>query len=163
MIIQGSLITLRPYTLEYCHEFYREYAADPAMWEQGYSYDRKSVNLYYQSKVLDESRRFFAICLDEKIIGEIQLKYIDFNKGCATLSLHFSSDAYKNRGYGTEAIGLMTDYAFHTLGLRTVYADCVHRNTRSQHVLEKSGFVFSHEDELLRYYSLSNHITEDTI
>lgn len=33
--------------------------------------------------------------------------------------------------------------------------DCVHRNTRSQHVLEKNSFVFSHEDELLQYYSLS--------
>ena len=160
MIFQGNLITLRPYTLEYCHEFYREYAADPSMWEHGYSYDKKNVNLYYQSKVLDESRRFFAICLDEKIIGEIQLKYIDFDKGCATLSLHFSNDAYKNRGYGTEAIGLMISFAFDTLGLRTVYADCVHRNTRSQHVLEKNGFVFSHEDEQLRYYSLSKKDTE---
>ena len=155
MIIQGKLITLRPYTLEYCHEFFREYSADPAMWGNGYSYDRKNVTLYYQSKVLDENRRFFAICLDEKIIGEIQLKYIDFDKGCATLSLHFSNDAYKNRGYGTDAIGLMTGYAFETLGLHTVLADCVHRNTRSQHVLEKSGFIFSHEDENLRYYTLT--------
>ena len=155
MIIQGKLITLRPYTLEYCHEFFRKYAADPAMLENGYSYDRKNVTLYYQSKVLDENRRFFAICLDEKIIGEIQLKYIDFDKGCATLSLHFSNDAYKNRGYGTEAIGLVSGYAFETLCLHTVFADCIHRNTRSQHVLEKSGFVFSHDDENLRYYTLT--------
>lgn len=153
-MLQGELIALQPYTLERCHEFWKEYVPDPDMWEQGYTYDHEGINRYYQSKAQDKSRRFFAVCHNERTVGEIQLKYIDAERGYGTLSIHFSHDKYKNRGWGTEAVRLLADYAFEELGLHAVYADCVHRNKRSQHVLEKNGFVYSHEDEALRYYVL---------
>jgi RimJ/RimL family protein N-acetyltransferase len=153
-MLQGKLITLYPYTHERCHEFWKEYVSDPDMWEQSYTYDQDAISRYYQSKVMDESRRFFAICHNEKTVGEAQLKYIDLEKGCGTLGIHFSNNNYKNRGWGTEAVGLLVDYAFEQMGLHTVYADSVHRNKRSQHVLEKNGFIYSHEDEVLRYYIL---------
>ncbi|MCL2169757.1 MAG: GNAT family N-acetyltransferase [Defluviitaleaceae bacterium] len=46
------------------------------------------------------------------------------------------------------------EYAFETLNLQTIKADTVLRNTRSQHVLEKIGFVYTHEDVLFKYYEL---------
>lgn len=153
-MFQGKLIALHPYTLERCHQFWKEYVSDPDMLEQSYTYDQDAISRYYQSKVMDKSRRFFAICHNEKTVGEVQLKYIDLEQGCGTLSIHFSNDNYKNRGWGTEAVRLLVDYAFEELGLHTVYADCVHRNKRSQHVLEKNGFIYSHEDDVLRYYTL---------
>ncbi len=88
-MFQGNLIALRPYTLERCHEFWKECVPDPDMWEQGYTYDYESISRYYQSKTMDRSRRFFAVCHDEKTVGETQLKYIDLEKGCGTLSIHF--------------------------------------------------------------------------
>jgi RimJ/RimL family protein N-acetyltransferase len=117
-----------------------------------YTYDKEWVDRYYQKKVTDKSRRFFAICHYEKAVGEISLKNIDFEQGCATMSVVFSNDNYKNRGWGTEAERLIVDYAFDELGLHIIYADCVLRNKRSQHVLEKIGFIYSHEDEAMRYY-----------
>lgn len=153
-MLQGDLIALQPYTLERCHEFWKEYVPDPDMWEQGYAYDYEGINRYYQSKVKGKGRRFFAVCHNEKTVGEIQLKYIDPEQGCATLSIHFSNDEYKNRGWGTEAVRLLVNYAFEELGLHTIYADCVHRNKRSRHVLEKNGFAYLREDEALRYYVL---------
>ena len=151
---QGKLVALQPYTLERCHAFWKEYVSDPAMWEMAFTYDPQWVEQYYQKKVMDKSRRFFAICHGEQTVGEIQLKHIDFEKGCGTMSIHFSCDKYKNRGFGTEAERLLAEYAFSELGLSTVYADCVLRNTRSQHVLQKIGFVYIHEDDILRYYKL---------
>ena len=151
-MLTGKLITLQPYTLARCHAFWREYVSDPAMWHEAYTYDPQQVEKYYQKKVMDESRRYFAICLGDQTVGEIQLKYIDIEKCCGTMSIHFSGDRYKNRGFGTEAERLLVNYAFEELGLKTIYADCVLRNTRSQHVLEKIGFVYTHEDDLLRYY-----------
>lgn len=154
-MLQGALITLQPYTLERCHEFWKAYVPDPDMWEGSYAYHKEAIDQYYQSKVMDANRRYFAVCNGGQTLGEIQLKYIDFEKRCGTLSIHFANDTYKNRGWGTEAERLLVNYAFDELGLETIYADCVHRNKRSQHVLEKNGFVYSREDEQLRYYVLN--------
>ena len=145
-MLEGRLIALRPYTLERCHAFWRGYVADPAMWAEEYAYDREKVDVYYQSKTSDPSRRLFAICHEDTVVGEIQLKRIDFSRGCATLSVHLANDSCKNRGWGSEAIRLLVDYAFGELNLKTVYADCVHRNARSSHVLENTGFAFLYED-----------------
>ena len=149
---KGEVIELKTYTLARCHAFWREYISDPAMWDKAFVYDPQWVEQYYQKKVMDESRRFFAICHEDHVVGETQLKYIDFEKSCGTMSIHFSCDKYKNRGFGTQAERLLVEYAFSELGLATVYADCVLRNTRSQHVLEKNGFIYTHEDSVLRYY-----------
>lgn len=152
MEIKGQLVSLVPFTREQCHEFYKAYVSDPSMWDFTYVYNENRVNDYYERKVLDPSRRFFAIILNGRTIGEIQLKYIDIVKGFGTLSIHLQNDAVKNKGYGTEAERLMIDYAFNELGLNTIYANTVLRNTRSQHILEKIGFVHTHDDDIFRYY-----------
>ncbi len=152
--LMGKLITLHPYTRELCHEFWRCYVADFDMLDKSYVYDQATTNRYFDKMSADESRRLFAICLEGRAIGEIQLKRIDFEKGCATMSVHLANDTFKNRGYGTEAEQLIIAYAFHELGFHTLYADCVHRNKRSAHVLEKVGFTFTNEDDVLRYYVL---------
>lgn len=152
--LQGKMISLELYTLERCHEFWSEYISDYDMLEEDYIYDKEKVNRYYNTKVSDKSRIFFAICHNGKTVGEIQLKYIDLGSKHGTMSIHFSKNAYKNHGWGTEAEQLIIKYGFEKLGLNTIYADAVLRNTRSQHVLKKNGFVFTHEDGILRYYKL---------
>lgn len=154
MEIIGENISLLPYTIERCHEFWKDYVADYNMWDKEYTYDENWINKYFNLKVLDKTRRFFAICINDKVIGEIQLKKIDKERGIATLSIHLSNDNYKNQGFGTEAIKLMIDYAFEHLNLNTIYADTVLRNKRSQHVLEKLGFVEIGVDKILKYYEL---------
>lgn len=66
-----------------------------------------------------------------------------------------------NNGYGTQAEALILIYAFYELGLSTVYADTVIRNKRSQHVLEKLGFAYTHEDDMLRYYEIHRYDLHD--
>ncbi len=151
----GEEIALRPYTAERCHAFWRDYIADPAMLSQPYIYDPREIERYYQVKVGDPARRFFAICHGEEVIGEIQLKRLDFEQRCGTMSVHLANDSFKGHGWGTRAEGLLLRYAFEELNLATVYADTIHRNARSQHVLEKLGFRHTGDDELLRYYQLT--------
>ncbi|SHO45098.1 GNAT family N-acetyltransferase [Anaerocolumna xylanovorans] len=154
MILQGEHISLVPYTLEKCHEIYKQYVSDPMMTEQPYVYSKNIVDLYYQNKAMDSTRIFFAISYEGNIIGEIQLKRIDKINKCGTLSIILTSDSVKNRGFGTEAERLLIEYAFNQLGLETIYADAVHRNVRSRHVLEKIGFEHTYDDEVLAYYKL---------
>ena len=154
MEIIGENISLLPYTMDRCHEFWKDYIVDYNMWDEEFVYDKNWVDKYYNFKVRDKTRRYFAICINDKVIGEIQLKNINDQKGIATLGIHFSNDNYKNQGFGTEAIELMICYSFEHLKLNTLYADAVLRNKRSEHVLEKLGFVEIRADEILRYYEL---------
>lgn len=155
MELTGDKIVLKTYTLERCHEFYQNYVTDPAMTYDEYFYDKEKVDSYYKNKVLDIERRFFAICFQDKTIGEIQLKRIDIEKHCATMSIVLANDTVKGKGFGTEAERLVLDYAINVMGLHTVYADAIHRNNRSKHILEKLGFIHLYDDEVLAYYKFS--------
>jgi len=155
MKIIGDKIELLPYTIERCHEFWKDYVADNDMLDEKYTYDENWVKKYYQVKVLVQNRKYFAICRKGKIIGEIQLKNIDFNDKSGTMSVHLSNNIYKNKGFGTEAQQLLLDYAFNCLGLECIYADTILRNKRSQYILEKLGFIKIREDVSLKYYKLN--------
>ncbi len=155
LIIPGEKISLVPYTLKRCHAFFKEYVPDPAMTYEPYRYDKEKIDRYYQKKVLDTSRIFFAINYNGKTIGEIQIKGIDGEKLCGTLSVILMNDVFKGKGYGTEAQRLLVDYAINTLGLKNIYADAMHRNKRSKHILRKLGFKHLYDDDVSAYFKYS--------
>lgn len=163
MELSGEKITLKHYTIERCHEFYKDYIYDQAMTYDTYVYNKEKVDNYYQNKVLDTTRRFFAICLQNKVVGEIQLKRIDFTECCGTMSIHLVNDTVKGMGIGTEAERLLIRYAINDLGLNTIYADVVHRNTRSKHILVKLGFEHLYDDDILAYYKFCEVGRKETI
>ena len=68
--------------------------------------------------------------------------------------------ALLNRGYMTEAVSLLTDYAFSGLGLHRIEANVMPRNARSLRVLEKCGF---HPEGLAQRYLQINGVWEDHI
>ena len=68
------------------------------------------------------------------------------------MSIHLQNDAVKNKGYGTSAEKLALEYSVKVLGMKTVLADALIKNKRSQHVLEKVGFHFVRKDEMFCYY-----------
>ena len=92
--------------------------------------------------------------LEDRSIGELQLKRIDREKAECTLSIHLQNDAVKGKGYGTQAERMAVQYAFDELGMAAVNADAVRKNIRSQHVLEKVGFRLIAEDDLFKYYRM---------
>lgn len=145
-------LALIPYTRERCHAFYKSYIPDPMMTEEAYVYEEDRVNRYFDQKVNDPFRRFFAIEHGGRVIGEIQLKKLDLNEGHGTLSIILANDSVKNKGFGTKAELLMIAYAKSELKLKKIFADTIHRNTRSRRVLEKIGFEFIESDEHLAYF-----------
>ena len=149
-------ISLCIMTRELCHELYKGWENDPAIYMDmelytTYKYEENAVNRYFESKQ-NPSRVVFAVMKDGRPIGELQLKQIDYeNKEC-TLSIHMQNDAVKGHGYGTCAEQLALQYAFDILGMVAVNADTVIKNTRSQHVLEKIGFQYIREEDGFMYY-----------
>ena len=80
-------ISLCIMTRELCHELYKGWENDSAIYRDmdlfvPYQYNEKAVNRYFDSRQ-DSSRVLFAIMKDDRPIGEIQLKQIDYkNKEC---------------------------------------------------------------------------------
>lgn len=149
-------ISLCTMTRELCHELYKGWENDPAIYMDmdlftQYQYEEDAVNRYFDSRQ-DPARVLFAIMKDGRPIGELQLKQIDRENRECTLSIHMQNDTVKGRGYGTCAEQLALQYAFDTLGMVAVNADTIEKNTRSQHVLEKVGFQFVKEENGFKYY-----------
>lgn len=82
----------------------------------------------------------------EKGLGTIILSDIDRKNGNAQVHLKLSASG-RGKGYGTDALKAVVDYAFRQLRLHCVYADVLEYNTASQKLFEKCGF---HKDGLLR-------------
>ena len=151
-------IELQKMTRELCHELYKGWSNDASIYTdmslfKPYSYEKAAVDRYFDSKN-ETSRILFAIMLENRPIGELQLKRIDREKAECTLSIHLQNDAVKGKGYGTQAERMAVQYAFDELGMAAVNADAVRKNTRSQHVLEKVGFRLIAEDDLFKYYRM---------
>ena len=140
----GEKLELCAMTRPVCHALFREWENDPALYADAslfkpYVYDPVAVDRYFDSRQ-ESSRVMLAVLLNGSPVGEIQLKRIDRERGECTLSIHMQKDAYKNRGYGTQAERLAVRFAFEELHLTAVLADALVTNTRSRHVLEKAGF-----------------------
>lgn len=157
MDIIGKSVVLRPLTRELCHEIYKKYIADPMMTDEAYEYSVEKVDDYFDERIKDSKRRMFAIIVNETAIGEVQIKYINNIVKKGNLGIHLVNDSVKGKGYGTEAEKLMIQYAFQQLGLNTLYADAVLRNTRSQYIMKKLGFQYVYEDEGFKYYELKKN------
>lgn len=153
-------LELKKMTRDLCHELYKNWENDPSIYGDmsafsPYVYRTESVDKYFDAKNIP-SRVLFAIMLDGIPIGELQLKYIDRLNAECTLSIHLQNDAVKGKGYGTQAERLAVQYAFNELGMKTIHADAILKNTRSQHVLEKVGFQLVGEDDAFKYYRITH-------
>ena len=81
---------------------------------------------------------FFAICLDETVIG-----YIAFNirENGYEIGYCFHS-AYHGKGYATEALLRVLSFGFHELNLHRIEARYLENNLASRRVMERVGMTF---------------------
>lgn len=150
-------ITLGRVTKKRLHEYYKGFVSDTDIIMDmsrffEYRYDSEKIDAYWAARKPKKDRKDFFILLSSKPIGELSLKHINYEKKECELSIHLQNDSVKNKGYGTEAVRLAVLYSFDTLGMERVLAGSVLKNKRSQHVLEKVGFVLTGSDECFRYY-----------
>ena len=150
-------IKLTLMTDEMYRSFFRVYVNDPDLYMPGqeyvpYEYSEEKVERYIQRQ-RDLMRVTLAILCNDEIAGEIIIKNIEDHK-CATMGITLKNAKYKDRGIGTAAERLTIRFVFHELDIPTLYADTIQTNTRSQHVLEKTGFSFIREDKDFKYYRI---------
>jgi diamine N-acetyltransferase len=98
-------------------------------------------DLYFQRGRTSGSRRRFVILNEaNEIIGTVGLRNLDFHSGEGTLGIIIRSDVV-GKGYGTDTVRTVLDYAFDVLELRRVLLDVAATNHRARRVYENLGFV----------------------
>lgn len=149
-------IYLTEMTKELARQYYQNFVLDPDLFADKNKYKPYIYSDAESDETVERYRKmgriFLAVMLEGKPIGEVILKYIDWEQKHCTLGISMQSDTYKNKGYGTEAERQTLKFAFSELGMETVFADSLMGNKRSQHVLEKVGFQKIQQDDTFVYY-----------
>lgn len=95
----------------------------------------------------DVLRCIVALKQDKEGIGTIILSDIDTKNGVAQVHIKMDKQRGRGKGYGSDALNTIVNYAFCEMRLNCIYADVLEYNTVSQKLFEKCGF---HRDGILR-------------
>ncbi|MCD5382598.1 GNAT family N-acetyltransferase [Candidatus Gracilibacteria bacterium] len=100
---------------------------------------------YFNKLKNDQSIRQFCIYVKpkSKIIGNISLMEIDFQNRKANFGIAIFDEKSRGKGYGTESIKLILEYAFEVLGLNKINLGFIEFNERARAVYEKIGFKYA--------------------
>ncbi len=89
-----------------------------------------------------ETNQVFGITLkDGQLIGNLGLHRIDHRHGTCTAGAFIGEKEYWGKGYGSEAEGLLVNYAFSRLNLRKICSSVFSHNERSLKAALKNGAV----------------------
>ncbi len=83
----------------------------------------------------------FVITVDGQIIGQCALFDFDMRARTCELGIAIGDKAYWGRGFGREAVSLLTDYAFRHRNLRKVWLRVLGTNARAISAYRACGFA----------------------
>ena len=89
------------------------------------------------------------------VIGDVALQSIDrANRSCSLGTGLIGIAKFENhgKGYGTQALCLIMEYAFGNLGLERITASTMEINIPAQKVLEKLGFILEGRERKAVYF-----------
>jgi RimJ/RimL family protein N-acetyltransferase len=98
---------------------------------------------WFEAQQRSRNSVIFGIRLVEtnQLIGSCQLHTINHVHRKAELQIRLGDAYERGKGYGTEAVRLLLDFAFKDLNLRRVYLEVFSTNEAAIKVYEKVGFV----------------------
>lgn len=158
-------------------EFLYELENDSTIWEISgtttpYSKGVLKSYLEHAHRDIYEVKQLRLVIADKAKapLGLIDLYDFDPKNRRAGLGIIVRDEKNRNKGIGAQAIILLCDYAFSTLGLRQLYANILEVNERSIHLFKKMGFkkvgvkkdwIFSnneYKNELL-FQKINDHVS----
>ena len=154
--LEGPRIILRPLTLDDVSGRYVSWLNDPEV--------NKYLETRFQEQTIETIREYVramhaaadvlfpAIILKNggNHIGNIKLGPVIEEHRRGEISFFIGEKDYWGKGFATEAVRLLTDYALDKLGLNKVTAGCYSNNLGSQRVFEKLRYVI--EGRFQRHY-----------
>ncbi|QAY65818.1 GNAT family N-acetyltransferase [Paenibacillus protaetiae] len=127
-----------------------------------HSTEEHQLTMIIQSKAdrAADLRYEFVVCLKEtgRIIGTVSLFFVSRGSLQNCMIGYNLDQDYNGKGYMTEAVKLVTRYAFEQLKFHRIIGEASPRNPGSIRVLEKAGF---HKEGIARSSVKINGIWED--
>lgn len=108
-----------------------------------YPQTMESIRQFVDDCASDPACLFLAVrdSVTNKHIGNIKLHRIDRRHNSGEMSIMIGDKSFWGKGIATEAIALLTSYAFNVLGLHKLTAECYAVNAGSRRAFEKAGYV----------------------
>ncbi len=144
--LEGDRISLREVLLTDVNANYHRWMNDPEVTRylesRFYPNSVEGLRDYVSHKLGDRDNIFLAIILKdgERHIGNIKLGPINWIHRFADVGILIGEKDCWRKGYATEAILLITDYAFKTLNLHHLTAGCYAANVGSTKAFIKAGW-----------------------
>ena len=84
----------------------------------------------------------FAIeSMEKRYLGGCGINQIDWKNSVATIGIFIGDKSCWGKGYGTEAIKLLTDFIFNEMNINKVKLNVYSFNKRAMRCYEKCGFI----------------------
>lgn len=100
----------------------------------------------------DEVSLAIVLLSTDRVIGNCGLMDIDHLHRKANLGIFIGDKAYRNSGYGTEAMALLLDFGFRVLNLHNINLKYFSFNVRGENAYRKLGFKeIGRRREAVRY------------
>ena len=101
----------------------------------------------------------FIILLDDKGVGSVYLRDIDYDKKSAEYGIFIGEESARGKGVGTKSANLILEYAFGELKLEKIFLRVYKDNPGAIKSYEKAGFV----DNGLRESVCVNGISKEVV
>ena len=139
--LRGELVylrTLEPEDVELVHRWFAD--ARVAWWMGDLPESLARRRQRYEDRAEDQFA--FLICRleDDEPVGRTDLFFIDRTNGSAAFGITIGDPAHWGRGYGTDAVNALVDFAFGQLRLEHVWLGTDARKVRAQAAYAKAGF-----------------------
>ncbi|MEV6241605.1 GNAT family N-acetyltransferase [Lentzea sp. NPDC051838] len=141
--IRTERLTLRPFDANDFEAFYAYRSLpDVHRYLNNKAADREGVAQLLARRTTEHQlaeagqRLALAVCLDDKVIGDVALVWRTDHEGEIGYSLH---PTFQGKGYAREAAEAMLRIGFDELKLRRIVAECDPRNEPSRRVMERLG------------------------
>lgn len=154
--IEGERIYLREVRVEDVNDNYYRWMND----EEITAYTESRFKPYsieklkdYVTKIDGQDNSVFLAIIErskDKHVGNIKLGNINWIHRTGDIGIIIGEKNFWGKGYGSEAIKLITAYAFNKLNLHKVWAGCYEFNKGSIAAFKKAGF--SKEGILKKHY-----------
>lgn len=148
--LRGERVVVRPYQPEDAEQHYaaveesRAHLAPWLPWVGGYASVADSRNYIARMRANWLLREDMGLGIFERAtgryLGGTGLHPRDWEAGVFEIGYWLRADA-EGHGYMTEAVRLLTTFAFESLGANRVFIRCDARNSRSANVARRLGFV----------------------
>ena len=113
-------------------------------FESGHVETQESVTEYVKNAIESEDSFLFGLFSDGKLIGTSRLHDIKNQNAC--LGIFIFDQSEHGKGWASEAIAEISDYAFKNLAVESIEAGIYRINEASRRCFAKAGFEFEKTD-----------------